>query len=101
MAEAARLLARPYRIRGTVVHGQGRGNKLGYPTANIGQIDTLLPGEGIYAGRAWIDGRPYATAMSLGTNPTFDERSRRSRPSCWTSRATSTAGPLRLTFSPA
>ena len=37
------------------------------------QIDTLLPGEGIYAGRAWIDGRPYATAMSLGGNPTFDE----------------------------
>ena len=73
VAEAARLLTRPYRIRGTVVHGQGRGNKLGYPTANIGGIDTLLPGEGIYAGRAWIDGRSYATAMSLGGNPTFDE----------------------------
>ena len=43
------------------------------PTANIGEIDTLLPGEGIYAGRAWIDGRSYATAMSLGSNPTFDE----------------------------
>src|SRR5206468_3600702 len=46
---------------------------LGYPTANIGGVDTLVPGEGIYAGRAWIDGRPYATAMSLGSNPTFDE----------------------------
>ncbi len=73
VAEAARLLARPHRIRGTVIHGQGRGNSLGYPTANVGQIDTLLPGEGIYAGRAWIDGRSYATAMSLGSNPTFDE----------------------------
>jgi riboflavin kinase/FMN adenylyltransferase len=73
VAEAARLLTRPYRIRGTVVHGQGRGNKLGYPTANVGEIDTLLPGEGIYTGRAWIDGRPHATAMSLGGNPTFDE----------------------------
>jgi riboflavin kinase/FMN adenylyltransferase len=73
VAEAARLLTRPYRIRGTVVHGQGRGNRLGYPTANIGGIDTLLPGEGIYAGRAWIDGRCYATAMSLGSNPTFGE----------------------------
>ena len=73
VAEAARLLTRPYRIRGTVVHGQGRGNKLGYPTANIGAIDTLLPGEGIYAGRAWIEGRPYATALSVGGNPTFDE----------------------------
>ena len=56
-----------------MVHGQGRGNKLGYPTANVGAIDTLLPGEGIYAGQAWIDGRSYATAMSLGGNPTFDE----------------------------
>src|SRR5208283_588190 len=73
VADAARLLTRPYRIRGTVIHGQGRGNKLGYPTANVGQIDTLLPGEGIYAGRAWIDVRCYATAMSLGSNPTFDE----------------------------
>lgn len=94
VAAAARLFARPYRIRGTVVHGQGRGNRLGYPTANIAHIDTLLPGEGIYAGRAWIgdarspgvtrshaDSAPeggitsavYPTAMSLGTNPTFDE----------------------------
>ena len=52
VAEAARLLGRPYRIRGTVVHGQGRGDGLGYPTANIAGIETLLPGEGIYAGRA-------------------------------------------------
>jgi riboflavin kinase / FMN adenylyltransferase len=73
VAEAAGLLTQPYRIRGTVVRGQGRGNKLGYPTANVGQIDTLLPGEGIYAGQAWIDGRSYATAVSLGSNPTFDE----------------------------
>lgn len=73
VAEAARLLTRPYRIRGTVVRGQGRGIKLGYPTANVGAIDTLLPAEAIYAGRAWIEGRWYATAMSLGGNPTFDE----------------------------
>ncbi len=71
--EAARLLGRPYRIRGTVVHGQGRGDGLGYPTANIAGIQTLLPGEGIYAGRAVLDGRPYAAAMSLGANPTFNE----------------------------
>ena len=73
VAEAARMLTRPYRIRGKVVHGRGRGNKLGYPTANVGEIDTLMPGEGIYAGRAWIGGAAYASAMSLGGNPTFDE----------------------------
>jgi riboflavin kinase/FMN adenylyltransferase len=73
VAEAARLLNRPYRIRGAVVHGQGRGEGLGYPTANVGGIDTLLPGEGIYAGRASIGGQSHAAAMSLGSNPTFGE----------------------------
>ena len=66
VAAAARLLTRPYRIRGSVIHGQGRGNRLGYPTANIGKTDTLLPGEGIYAGQAWIDGRSYADAREPG-----------------------------------
>jgi riboflavin kinase / FMN adenylyltransferase len=73
VAGAARLLTQPYQVRGIVIQGQGRGNKLGFPTANVGGIDTLLPGEGIYAGRAWIDGGRYVTAMSLGNNPTFDE----------------------------
>lgn len=73
VAEAARLLGRPYRIHGTVVHGQGRGDRLGYPTANIGGIETLLPGQGIYAGRATIGGQAHATALSLGGNPTFGE----------------------------
>ncbi len=73
VTEAARLLGRPYRIRGTVIRGQGRGDSLGYPTANVGGIDMLLPGEGIYAGRALIDGKTHAAAMSLGGNPTFGE----------------------------
>jgi riboflavin kinase/FMN adenylyltransferase len=73
VGEAAMLLGRPYRVRGTVIHGQGRGDRLGYPTANVGGIETLLPGQGIYAGRASLDGHSYATAMSLGSNPTFDE----------------------------
>lgn len=70
---AAAMLTEPYRIRGAVVHGAGRGNRLGYPTANIDQIDTLLPGEGIYAGRLWLGESPWPAAVSLGPNPTFDE----------------------------
>lgn len=70
---AAAMLTEPYRIRGTVVRGAGRGNRLGYPTANIDQIDTLLPGEGIYAGRIWLGDSPWPAAVSLGPNPTFDE----------------------------
>lgn len=73
MAEARQMLGRPYSIQGVVVRGAGRGAKLGYPTANITQIDTLLPPDGIYAGQAWIDQALYTAAISLGSNPTFDE----------------------------
>ena len=69
----AAMLGRPYRIRGVVVRGAGRGARLGYPTANVGQIDTLLPGEGIYAARARAENVWYPAAVSLGPNPTFDE----------------------------
>ncbi|MGA2619179.1 MAG: bifunctional riboflavin kinase/FAD synthetase [Thermoguttaceae bacterium] len=71
--EARPMLTRPYRIRGRVVAGQGRGNRLGYPTANLAQVDTLLPGAGIYAGRARLDSAAYPAAVSIGPNPTFGE----------------------------
>ncbi len=67
------LLTRPYRIRGMVVHGAGRGNKLGFPTANLDAVDTLLPGPGVYAGRCWIAGQPHPAAVHIGPNPTFSE----------------------------
>ena len=71
--EAKRMLGREHRIRGTVVRGAGRGATLGYPTANLGQVDTLLPGHGIYAARAKAASVWRPAAVSLGPNPTFDE----------------------------
>ncbi|HEY2881787.1 MAG TPA: riboflavin kinase, partial [Pirellulales bacterium] len=44
--EANRLLTHPYRIRGMVRHGAARGAKIGFPTANVDAVDTLLPGVG-------------------------------------------------------
>ena len=73
VARAAKMLSAPYRIRGMVTHGAGRGGKLGFPTANLEAVDTLLPRSGVYAGRAWVDARSYAAAISLGPNPTFGE----------------------------
>jgi len=70
---ANRMLTAPYRIRGMVTHGAGRGNKLGFPTANLEAIDTLLPLSGVYAGNAWLDSSRYDAAISLGTNSTFGE----------------------------
>lgn len=77
--QAKKLLAAPYRIRGMVTHGAGRGAKIGFPTANLGAIDTLLPAQGVYAGRAWIGDVAPATswpaAINLGPSPTFGEDS--------------------------
>jgi riboflavin kinase / FMN adenylyltransferase len=72
--EARRLLTRPYRLRGMVMHGVSRGHHLGFPTANVGAIDTVLPGHGVYAGRAITEeGNNVAAAINVGPNPTFGE----------------------------
>ncbi len=74
VAQAAALLGRPYRIRGMVTHGAGRGKQLGFPTANLDAIDTLLPAHGVYAGRAITeDKKIYPAAINIGPNPTFGE----------------------------
>ncbi len=70
--DAAALLGRPYELVGTVVRGDRRGRTLGYPTANLA-TDQLLPGDGVYAGRAHLpDGRSFPAAVSVGTKPMFD-----------------------------
>ncbi|MCA9229482.1 MAG: bifunctional riboflavin kinase/FAD synthetase [Planctomycetales bacterium] len=71
VALAAQMLSAPYRIRGMVTHGDGRGSKLGFATANLEAVDTLLPKTGVYAGRAWVDSTSHPAAISLGPNPTF------------------------------
>ena len=65
-------LGRRFVLDGTVVSGAGRGYGLGYPTANLRtEPRLLLPGRGIYAGRAVIEGDTHVAAISVGTNPTF------------------------------
>jgi riboflavin kinase/FMN adenylyltransferase len=76
LAEAERLLKRPYRFTGRVVPGRGLGRNLGWPTANL-QVDgrKCLPGEGVYAVRAWrtgVPGSPMPAVMNLGPQPTVD-----------------------------
>ncbi len=71
--QARQLLTRPYRIRGMVTHGAARGTKIGFPTANLDAIDTLIPANGVYAGRTYVDGRSHWSAIHVGPNPTFSE----------------------------
>ena len=72
VAAARNMLTRGYRVRGTVVRGAARGAQIGFPTANLTGMDTLLPAPGVYAGRAYHDGKAYGAAIHLGPIPTFD-----------------------------
>ncbi len=83
VAGAARDLGRPHRVEGVVVRGQQRGKALGFPTANLETLPhTAIPADGVYAG--WLtsldpSGREeerWPAAISVGTNPTFDEQER-------------------------
>jgi len=83
VAAAARQLCRPHRVEGIVVRGHQRGRALGFPTANAEPPPyTATPADGVYAG--WLasldtDGSEverWPAAISVGTNPTFDETER-------------------------
>jgi riboflavin kinase/FMN adenylyltransferase len=71
--EAARLLGRSYAVTGLVVHGDARGRQIGFPTANLAQVEQLLPPRGVYAVRARVAGNltKYRAVMNLGSRPTF------------------------------
>jgi len=80
--DARELLGHPYRIQGTVARGAGRGEDLGFPTANLEGIETLLPGDGVYAAEAFFDDTTFPATMfpaavHVGPNPTFDNAERK------------------------
>ena len=74
---AAKLLGRPHRIPGRVVHGRGVGAPvLGVPTANITPWSlAALPADGVYAGRVCVDERVYPAAISIGLPPPIPQAS--------------------------
>lgn len=73
LRQAVELLGHPYRMSGIVRRGAGRGSGLGFPTANLAEVATLLPAHGVYAGHTTLDGKRYPVAVSIGPNPTFGE----------------------------
>ncbi|WP_166829895.1 bifunctional riboflavin kinase/FAD synthetase [Thalassoroseus pseudoceratinae] len=77
VAEAVEMLGHPYRMEGRVVKGAGRGRTLGWPTANLAEIETLYPADGVYAGIARVGEDAYPAAIHLGSNPTFQENTRK------------------------
>jgi riboflavin kinase/FMN adenylyltransferase len=92
VGEAAILMGHSYRLRGRVVAGQRRGRTLGFPTANLEELPTLIPGDGVYAVRVELASpaaRPvekggkeecplfWPGAANIGPNPTFGENRRK------------------------
>jgi riboflavin kinase/FMN adenylyltransferase len=72
VAAAAADLGRPYRLRGRVVAGEGRGAPLGFATANLAPVSrALIPARGVYAVRGIIDGVSHPAVVNIGTRPTF------------------------------
>lgn len=73
VSAAARLLDRPYRLRGVVIHGAHRGRTIGFPTANLA-ARTVVPAAGVYACRATLPGgATHLAATHIGPAPTFGD----------------------------
>jgi riboflavin kinase/FMN adenylyltransferase len=76
--DAARMLARPFELKGVVEVGDRRGNQIGFPTANLAVSKGLLiPANGVYAAWAIIEGKPYRSVVNIGIRPTFGGVERR------------------------
>ena len=71
---ARACLGRPYTIEGTIVEGRHKGTLMGYPTANLlpSCPEQIIPGRGVYAVRATVDGFTYKAMLNIGWRPTLD-----------------------------
>ena len=66
------LLGHPYLISGTVVVGDQRGARLGFPTANVEvSSNKCVPKFGVYASTAIVSGGHYDAITYVGKKPTF------------------------------
>lgn len=73
--QAADLLGRKYLLNGIVIHGDKRGRKIGYPTANLKaeHPNKVIPKNGVYAVRVRVGEHWYGGMMNIGHRPTFDK----------------------------
>ncbi len=73
--QAANLLGRSYRLNGIVIHGDKRGRKIGYPTANLKaeHPNKVIPKNGVYAVKVRVGEEWFGGMMNIGHRPTFDK----------------------------
>jgi riboflavin kinase/FMN adenylyltransferase len=73
VAEAGKLLGRPYAVRGEVVLGDRRGRTIGFPTANVRPDPAVVvPARGVYACVMRVGGDDHAACTNVGVAPTFE-----------------------------
>ena len=70
--KAGRFLGRPHMLEGKIVHGDGRGAGIGFPTINLKTDYELIPKDGVYISEVEINGKMLPSVTNIGYNPTFD-----------------------------
>lgn len=75
VATVAKLLGRPFSLRGAVMRGAERGRAIGFPTANLAVgLDQALPAFGVYVTKAYVAGEAHKAVTNIGLRPTFSEK---------------------------
>lgn len=78
MEDVTVLLNKPYFAMGEIVHGDERGRRMNFPTINLEPpLKKLLPPDGVYFSRVYIDGKLYDSMSNIGVNPTFNGDARK------------------------
>jgi riboflavin kinase / FMN adenylyltransferase len=74
LENVGKVLQRPFQLQGVVIKGEGRGRKIGFPTANIQfHPDLMVPQKGVYVSRTLYKGMVYKSVTNIGNNPTFKD----------------------------
>ena len=69
--DAKQMLGRKFSIEGPVVKGDGKGRKIGFPTANIDTKNLILPPNGVYASYTKFNGKTHKALLNIGVRPTI------------------------------
>ncbi len=80
LQKARGMLGRRVSVFGTVIKSSGRGKSLGFPTANLNLHHEIKPPSGVYATKAFLEGREYNALTNIGTCPTFGESTHNDEP---------------------
>ena len=73
LESACEMLGHPFIISGKVIHGDARGRRLGFPTANLAvRSGKVYPARGSYASLVYLDGKWRGAALNIGYDPTFE-----------------------------